>query len=276
MIVAAPKIGIRWTIGNVSPRGFEELRLSILGAALIFGREARYAVCVNSIPVPEAQQRLGQMLVDIEWIDARDKVPEFLQPYLDGEMSEGVAWKFAPFRLFPQAHELSLDNDCILWREPAAIEDWLGRDDACLMAEDVRRCLGQFDSYCPPGNRNSGIRGLPPGFDLRLAMEKTLHKHERASGAPVVLRSELDEQGLQAAAIAESMTNLLVGVEEVSICSPFWPHRKELGSCGAHFVGSNARHFDWKYYDRPAHIWMEEHWAGIRPKIYEKLGFEEM
>ena len=39
-------VGIRWTIGNVSTRGFEALRLSIWGAWKAFGPDAIYVVCV--------------------------------------------------------------------------------------------------------------------------------------------------------------------------------------------------------------------------------------
>ncbi len=39
------RLGIRWTIGNVSMAGFDALRLSIVGAARCFGASAEYAVC---------------------------------------------------------------------------------------------------------------------------------------------------------------------------------------------------------------------------------------
>jgi hypothetical protein len=45
-------------------------------------------------------------------------------------------------------------------------------------------------------------------------------------------------------------------VDEVSICGYYRPHRLELGTCGAHFVGVNGRnaaeahgHWDWKRYE---------------------------
>ena len=61
-------------------------------------------------------------------------------------MAEGVAWKLAPPRLFPEACELSLDNDCMLWQMPEAIHAWLGDGDParCLLAEDVRPAFGRF------------------------------------------------------------------------------------------------------------------------------------
>ncbi len=272
MSAALPKLSVRWTVGDVSARGFEELRLSIHGAVRLFGPETAYTVCVNSLSLDEARERTGAVPDNISWRDVSREVPAFLQPHFDAGMSEGVGWKLAPLLLFPDRHELALDNDCILWRRPAALDAFLAREDACLMAEDVRRCLGQFDQCCPPGHLNSGIRGLPSHADLAAAMRTVLREQEHATGAPVLLRSELDEQGLQAAALARIGEVLLVSAEDVTICSPFWPHRSELGRCGAHFVGSNARHISWSYYDRPADAWMEEHWHAVRPEIYRRVG----
>ena len=61
-------------------------------------------------------------------------------------------------------------------------------------------------------------------------------------------------------------------LDEVTICSPFWPHLPHLGRCGAHFVGTNARHIPWNYYDRPADEVIAEHWARHRDALYEKTG----
>lgn len=55
------------------------------------------------------------------------------------------------------------------------------------------------------------------------------------------LRSETDEQGLQAAAITAE-NHRVVSIDEVPICGYYRPHRLALGSCGAHFVGVNTRH----------------------------------
>lgn len=86
--------------------------------------------------------------------------------------------------------------------------------------------------------------------------------------------SELDEQGLQAAAISRTQPLFLIKTGEVSICSPFWPRAPELGTCGAHFVGINAPHFTWNYYDKPADMWLNQHWLRHRPELYRKAGLE--
>jgi hypothetical protein len=260
-------VGIRWTIGDVSPRGFEALRLSIWGAWNAFGPDAAYVVCVNTVSCEEARARVEAVPADVAWRQAGD-APAFLSKHLDHGMAEGVAWKFAPLRCFPDSWELSLDNDCILWKLPTAIRRWLeaGDQELCVLEEDARRCLGQFEDLCGPEAYNTGIRGLPPGLDLAAALQRILKRR------PVELRSELDEQGLQAAALSLRKQPLLVSVDEVTICSPFWPHRPRLGPYGAHFVGLNARQLPWRYYDRPAAECLADNWQLHRDEVYRRVG----
>lgn len=263
----SPGVGIRWTIGDVAPRGFEALRLSILGAWRIFGPDAAYVVCVNSIPLERARARTGEVPEAVGWRPSTDNLPAFLRPFLDHGMAEGAAWKFAPLRVFPDRYEVALDNDCILWEMPCALRAWLGAQSALsLLAEDVRACFGAFAELCPPEPRNCGIRGFPPAFDLGAALEEVLRRR------PVPLGSELDEQGLQVAAMSRPGAPLAVSLEDVTICSPFHPHRPELGRCGAHFVGLNSRHIAFEYYGRPGDDWMAEHWARHRPALYRAVG----
>jgi hypothetical protein len=260
-------LGVRWTIGDVSPRGFEALRLSIHGALQVFGPDAAYVVYVNSVPLDEARRRTGAVPEAVRWREAPRAPPPVLREHLDAGMAEGVAWKFAPLQAFDDRHELALDNDVILWEMPPAIRDWLdGPPDRRLVAEDVAAGHGAFADLCGPEPRNSGIRGTPAGFDLGEALGRVLRR------SPVRLGSELDEQGLQVAALSLDGPPLVVRTEDVSICSPFWPHQPDLGRCGAHFVGLNAREIPWRYYDRPATEVRIEHWDQRRPELYARVG----
>lgn len=261
------RLGIRWTIGDVSPRGFEALRLSIFGAVRLFGPGAAYVVYVNSVALDEARARTGEVPSLVDWRPAPTRIPEVLRAHLDQGMAEGVAWKFTPLAAFEDRHELALDNDVILWEAPTAIRRWLeGAPGARVVAEDVAEGHGAFAPFCGPEPRNSGIRGTPAGFDLADALGRVLAR------SPVRLGSELDEQGLQVAALSLDGPPLVVRTEEVSICSPFWPHQPELGRCGAHFVGLNARQLPWRYYDRPATEVRIEHWERHRPELYARVG----
>ena len=258
-------IGVRWTVGDVSDRGFEALRLSIWGAWKVFGPEAAYAVCFNSIPLERARALTGDVPDQVIWHEASGDFPEFLRHHFDEGMAEGVGWKLAPLRFFPDRFELSLDNDCILWRLPTAVRQWLDDGDphCCLLAEDARAMFGQFEQLCGSEPRNAGIRGLPPGFDLEAALKDVLRAR------PVRLASELDEQGLQVAALSRLRPPYVVSIDEVTICSPFPPHRRYLGVCGAHFVGLNARHFPWQLEGRYAEEWIRENWERHRAALYD-------
>lgn len=263
-------IGIRWTIGDVRERGFEALRLSIWGAHHIFGGAAEYCVCVNNVGVEAAKARTGDIPDAVRWMDATQEIPGLLRQYMDDSMAEGVAWKLSPLRVFPERHELSLDNDCILWELPGAIAHWLAQASACLMAEDVTRCFGRFEAMCPAEPRNAGLRGLPPGFDLEAAITTVLGR-VGSGRQPLSMTSETDEQGLQTAALSLHQPAYAVSLADVTICSPFHPHLPHLGRCGAHFVGLNARHIPWNYYDRPADDCMAEHWARHRPELLKRI-----
>ena len=260
-------LGIRWTIGDVSPRGFEALRLSVHGAFRVFGADTAYAIYVNTVPVDEARRRTGAIPDPVEWRQALREVPAVLRDHLDEAMAEGVAWKFAPLSAFPDRYELALDNDVILWNKPEAIRLWLdGAQQDRLIAQDVIAGHGSFSSLCGPEPRNSGIRGVPPEFDFADAFGRVLRL------ISVRLDSELDEQGLQIAALSLDGPPLVVTTDDVTICSPFYPHQPHLGRCGAHFVGLNAREIPWRYYDRPATEVRIEHWEQHRPELYARVG----
>ncbi len=254
-------VTIRWTVGDVSPRGFQALRLSILGAQRTFGSAARLAVCVNSLSAGEAMARTGPIAGDVEWHVSDGRIPGWLHAHLDSSLAEGVAWKFAPMRLYPDDWEISVDNDCLVWAMPEAVCSWLrqAKPGICLLAEDVAPAFGQFASLCPPAPRNSGVRGLPPGFDLESALAAVVRAH------PVRLVSELDEQGLQVAALSQSAP-CVVSIADVAICSPFPPHASDLGRCGAHFVGLNV-HRERPYCDRATMDRIADNWDRLLPAI---------
>src|SRR4051794_23882737 len=157
-------IVVRWTIGNVSVKGFEALELSIAGAQQVFGSDARYLVCVNTISAAVMAARVRRSLPAVEWYQAANRdIPHWLRPYLDNRMADGVAWKLAPLAVDAQLPTLALDNDVVLWRMPESVARWLEDGDSLLIAEDVTSCYGGFAPWCPNEARNSGIRGTPPG-----------------------------------------------------------------------------------------------------------------
>lgn len=268
---ARREIGIRWTIGDVAEPGYEALRLAVWGALRLFGEGAAYTVCVNSVPLAEARARAGDLPPELEWREASGTLPAWVLPHVDREnMVEGKAWKFDPLQVYPDRWEISFDNDCILWEMPDSIRAWLeeGSADRCLIAADVTPAHGAFARWTGPEPRNSGIRGIPPGFPFEEQMRALL----RESG--VVMTSELDEQGLQVAAASRVRPPVVVPVKEVAITSPFPPHLPTLGRSGAHFVGLNEKRLPWEFYGRPATECVREHWARHRAELYRRVGIE--
>lgn len=269
-------LAIRWTIGDVRMRGFEMLRLSIASAVRLFGPSAQYLVCVNSVPLDEARLRTGPVPKCVEWRQVTTgDLPNSLLQFFDSSVIEGMGWKLAPVRAFPDHHELTIDNDCILWNVPSGITQWLNSGRAGLLAEDADRCLGSFDWLVGPGAFNAGIRGLPPGCDFEAELRSVLEAVASRECGPLKVVAEIEEQGLQVAAMFRLKPLYLVTRTEVSICSPFWPRSPELGTCGAHFVGMNARHIPWNYYDRPADDWLTDHWHRHRAELYHKAALSD-
>lgn len=267
-------LAVRWTVGDVSSRGFHALALSVRSMVNLLGPEATYVISVNTVSLETLQDRLGDLASRVVWHQADGQTPAWLREnYLDSGYAEGVAWKFAPVRLYPEIHELSLDNDVIFWDLPPSVQRWLATDDSCLIAEDVRAAFGVFTDSCPDAGRNTGIRGLPPGFDLEEALRQKL------ATQPVRLTSELDEQGLQTAVLTNG-PHEVVTLDEITVCSPIPPHRPELGSCGAHFVGLNAKKLPWEWKGKAGEQYIQEHWdshlSTVRARVHaaKKFSFD--
>jgi hypothetical protein len=262
-----PALVVRWTVGAVSHEGFDALGWSIAGASQVFGTSAEYVVCVNSVAVEVAQRLAGPLPIDVTWRRATaDEIPRFMRDRLDEDFAEGVGWKFAPLRIADACRELALDNDCILWRMPDALGAWLEDDGAaCVIAEDVRPGFGQFACLCGEAPRNSGMRGLSAGCAYADSLRQILDEY------PVTLRSELDEQGLQIAAVMRVGVPLVVTTNEVTICSPFAPHQPHVGSCGAHFVGLNAKRLPWLFCGRPASDVTRDHWRRLKDEVRARI-----
>lgn len=266
-------LGIRWTIGDVSARGFEALRLSIWGAWKLFEDGAGYCVTVNSLPVAAARKLTGPVPGAVEWRAADALLPAWLRHHhLEPGLAEGAAWKLAPPRCFPGRREIMLDNDVILWDLPDAMATWLADRHAerCLLAADVTPGFGQFAPLCGAQPVNGGIRGLPAGLDFEARLRSVLVEH------PVTLTSELDEQGLQTAALSRKVEPVMVSLDDVAICSPFPPHLPEVGRCGAHFVGLNARRLGWDFYGEPAERVRARHWDQRRKELYARVEIDPL
>ena len=83
-------LGVRWTIGDVDPRGFEALRLSIHGMWQRFGGNTQYGVCFNTLPLEEIRKRTGPLPVEVRWIRSDDLLPGWLRASPLGHSIVGI------------------------------------------------------------------------------------------------------------------------------------------------------------------------------------------
>jgi hypothetical protein len=225
------RLSIRWTIGDVAVNGYESLRLSIWGTYRLFGDDADYVVRVASISLPVAQLRIGKVPAPVRFrAITADDVPSFIR----AQMSEQVAWRFAAPCDDIENHRLDVDNDCILWSLPPSMAEWLADDSSALIAAD-----------------SVGIRGLPPGRNLGVLLADVMHQMPASP------------QRLQSEALARAGQIRTVGNDEVTVCSPFPPHKPWLGKDGAHFVGLNIASYG-----------TGGHFESHRSELYARVGLE--
>lgn len=257
-------LGIRWTIGDVSERGSETCACSsgvprarpgpgpATWSAPTSFRSRRPAPARAKCPqhccwqVPAATRCLPGD--PFRWrLGGRSGVKAGAVALLSGSLRAGSRQPLHPVADAPRFG-------------PAAVRR---HPQAGLLAEDVRACFGQFVGLCGPMPRNSGIRGLPPGFNLEAALQRLLQEH------PVTLASELDEQGLQVTARARPIPGDDRGCEHLFALSAApahpWPPRRPFRRAQRHAGG-------WQLKGRPAVECIQDHWQRHRAALYRQIG----
>jgi hypothetical protein len=148
---------------------------------------------------------------------------------------EGVTWKFYPPRLDEGRHEIVIDNDIVFLERIPEIERFF-KSDATLLMEGQSRTYGRFDGLVPVGYQiNSGIYGMPPGFNLDnyVQLYAGTAWQINATGEYSMSRS-FDEQGLVAAALLNHHSHIIIPVDVVPNCS-----RGLVWGPALHFIGLN-------------------------------------
>lgn len=211
----------RWTIGESTPDGREALRLSV--ASFLRFYDADVVICHNADPEPLGPPA-GRLY------DQRQKWDGVPAP-------AGVAWKLYPPRLAPGRHEVSIDNDVILADRVPQLDEFL-KADCTLLLEGDSRTYGRFHRHVPPGYQvNSGVYGMPPGFDLDRFVKvyggeswekNALGEHDKSE--------TFDEQGLVAFALLSHPRHVIIPSTSITNCE----HRLVPGR-GYHFIGLNRR-----------------------------------
>lgn len=225
---------VRWTIGPVRPDGFKCLTESILSFTSLYDVEA--VVCFNCDPNihPTISASFPPNIhptISPRFIDQHD--------YLTEVPPKGVAWKLYPPRLAPDRHELVIDNDIIIHQRIPEIDKFFESNLTLLLAE-TSRTYGRFERHVPPGLCiNSGVYGMPPGFDLKKYIDFHVGPEWEKNALGEHDKSEtFDEQGLIAFALSSHPGYLIISGSDITNCE----HHLIDGK-GMHFIGLNRRQF---------------------------------
>lgn len=219
---------IRYTVGDVSGVGVGLLAAAVMGVRRSYP-ECDVCVCHNQIN----PDRLAG--IDAELIDQsrfRGSLP--IEPP-DGHT---VTWKLYPPRLRPDAHEIQMDNDVVLFGRVPEIDSFLAEPNDALLYQGLNGSHGRFGHLVKSGMRiNSGIFGLPPGYPFLPDLARTLARLG-------VRRWEnyFDEQGLVAATLLARPHFQIVPLTRVPIIEPGQTaegYRRCRGVRGYHFAGAN-------------------------------------
>jgi hypothetical protein len=215
---------VRWTIGgNVKPAGFTCLKLSVMNFQLLYPRAILY-ICYNGLHESQVSQ-----LQDLPASLINQEYTRFV-----GETPIGVAWKLRPPRLSIAEYEVFIDNDLILRERLDEIDRWVNTG-STLVLESESRHYGTFARHIPNQYRiNSGLFGVPPGFNL----ESYIALWGRWSNNCPNASYTWCEQGLVASALTHSTNHILIPQTTVTNCEV-----ELIEAPGMHFISLNRVNF---------------------------------
>lgn len=210
---------VRWTIGNVKPAGYDCLAISIENFKNLY--DVEIVVCHNC---------------DLSKINHLSGV-NFYDQRQDWKIKpKGVSWKLYPPRLDLYRHELLIDNDIIIEEKIDEIDKFFNSD-CTLLLEDITRTYGKFENHVPPNYCiNSGIYGMPPGFDLKKYVNFYVKDWELNATGQHSASKTFDEQGLVAFSLLNYPSFAIIPNTSVTICEQDFKKSK-----GMHFIGLNRR-----------------------------------
>ena len=229
-----PKPVLRWSVGETTKEGLKCLRMSVKSAIAIYRDRFDYHICHNGI----GKARLEYLeRFPVQFVQQEKHSSELLIKPRKGN----PCWKLYPPRLARDTHEIFIDNDLILYKPLPMIDEFLGKSDMFFISEAIRRSYGSFDrlvKHCY--NLNTGLMGLPPGYDFGQEINRSIKERRLAWS------NHLEEQGLVSHLLCKKNLGV-VTLSQVYVCHEELPYNK--GTHGIHFVGLN-RGFKkyWKRY----------------------------
>lgn len=212
----------RWIIGPANKIAYQCLWLSIAKFRCLYKDQFHLVICHNNL-THEQFDLLPHNLVD-EVLDQKQlKSLLVCNPPIDYSPS----WKFYPPRLSMTSHEIRIDNDLVLYNKPKEIDEFLDSDKHFLVTRSIARSYSKLGKLVKDGfNINTGIVGLPPGFDFAGQLNQIITSWENF----------FDEQTITAV-ILQSKSCIILDLKTIAVAYCDLPFFK--GTCGTHFVGLN-------------------------------------
>ncbi len=205
-----------------------------------------WVICHNSL-TPDRQDTLSQIvqgrpitLHTQTWNDCPVD-DESWSPFrqdgtveIDGSHCGGTLWKVCPPRMRPDAHEVIVDNDLIILKKPPQIDAFLKSLDRTLILEEPVRYYGRYaHRIALEDHINSGLMGLPPGFDFG----RQIRRVWEVEGSHRRITQE-DEQGLLMA-VMSGQPNIRLSKHDVREMLAADPPIIRGDEFGIHFPQSN-------------------------------------
>jgi hypothetical protein len=248
----------RFTVGPCLKQGLEILIESIKRTTTAFGIDRfDWCICHNGLSEEELQfvqkgVNRPMLLFPQDWgmCPVQDHVQtpkrEDGSFNYDGNRCGGTMWKVCPPRMRMESHEIIMDNDIVVLRKFKQIDEWLSQTEKVLVLEENIRFYGRYDRlHGPAPFLNSGLIGLPPGYDFGHAISTVW-----ASNGHYTNLSQSDEQGLLTFALIQ-MPNIRIQPNQViEILGRDYNARIHGSEEAIHFVQSNRmpNHRAWLQY----------------------------
>lgn len=195
----------RFTVGPCVRQGLEILEESLIRTIDVIGSKTfDWMICYNGLNKSEKDfltsitKGTNIELYHQDWSDSPisdhmrfARLPNG-QMQINGKEAGGTLWKVCPPRLRINAHEIIMDNDIVMMKKLPQIDEFLSSSERCLVLEEPIRFYGIYDKlFGEKEFLNSGIMGLPPGYDFGRDIAKTWESQGKHMS-----HSHADEQGL--------------------------------------------------------------------------------
>jgi len=224
----------RWTIGPTNENGLDCLMESIKSFQRFYPNN-EYYLFFNQID--------RKMLYKFEKLDLIIKDQnDYLNNYkITPREGYQVHWKLYPSRVDISKHEISVDNDLIIFKKINEIDLFIKNNDYNLIYQGLNGAYGKFDKLIPKGLRiNTGIFGFKPNFDIEQEINNIKY-----------WRDYFDEQGFISYVLSKSKYYIIPLTSIPILESDFnFESMQHPLCCGYHFVGLNRlkEHFCWNEY----------------------------